>query len=123
MQQIKETVRAETVIGTAVQSGESTIVPVSKVSFGFGIGGGEQDTSRKGSSMGAGVGAKVEPVAFVVVTGGKAKLLPLKSREATFARLVEIIPDVLEAIQNLLSRKHRKDERPPVPDMREGLKG
>ncbi|MHB9029235.1 MAG: GerW family sporulation protein, partial [Candidatus Latescibacterota bacterium] len=104
-------------------SGESTIIPVSKVSFGFGIGGGERNASRNGSNMGAGAGAKIEPVAFVVVTGGKAKLLPLKSREATFARLFDLIPDVLEAIQNLFLKKHKNEDHPPVPALREGLKG
>jgi len=40
MEQIKETVRSETVIGTPVQAEDSVIIPVSRVSFGFGAGGG-----------------------------------------------------------------------------------
>ncbi len=123
MRQIKETARAETVIGAAVQSGESVIVPVSKVSFGFGIGGGKDNNQKKGSGLGAGVGASVEPVAFVVVTGGKAKLLSLKSREATFANLIEMIPSVLESLRKIIAGRRKEEPCPSDSVVQEGLKG
>ncbi len=123
MQQIRETARAETVIGAAVQSGDSVIIPVSRVSFGFGIGGGDRESSKKRSGIGTGVGARIEPVAFVVVTGGKAQLLPLKSREATLSRLIDLIPNILDLIQNIAARKLRKGNHTPAPAVPEGLKG
>ena len=72
MEQIKETVRSETVIGTPVQAEDSVIIPVSRVSFGFGAGGGEKDEAGKKSGMGTGGGASIEPVAFVVVSKGQS---------------------------------------------------
>ena len=49
MEQIKETVRSETVVGKPVQAEDAVIIPVSKVSFGFGVGGGEnKDNADKG---------------------------------------------------------------------------
>ena len=108
MEQIKETVRSETVIGTPVQAEEAVIVPVSRVSFGFGAGGGGGDDPNgagKGSGMGVGGGATVEPVAFVVVSKGKAQLLPLKSREATLTRLIDLVPEVLELVKNMKCRE------------------
>ena len=73
MEQIKETVRSETVVGEPVQAEDSVIIPISKVSFGFGVGGGDKDEGAgKGSGSGAGCGATIEPVAFVVVSKGKS---------------------------------------------------
>lgn len=97
MEQIKETVKSETVVGTPVQAADSVIVPVSKVAFGFGAGGGEKNEAASQSGMGTGCGVTIEPVAFVVVSHGKAQLLPLKSREATLTRIIDLVPEILEA--------------------------
>jgi len=99
MEQIKEAVRSETVVGTPVQAEESVIIPVSRVVFGFGAGGGENSTD-KGNGMGVGGGATIEPVAFVVVSKGKAQLLPLKSREATLTRLIDLVPSFLDLLSS-----------------------
>ena len=106
MEEIKSTVRSDTIIGSPVQSGDSTVIPVSKVSFGFGAGGSERDAAKQRSGMG--VGVKIEPVAFMVLTKGKARILPVKSDEAKFPRLTGIISPVLKTIQGLMNRKKRK---------------
>jgi sporulation protein YtfJ len=109
MEQIKETVRSETVIGTPVHAEESVIIPVSKVSFGFGAGGGTGEMDKH-SGMGAGGGASVEPVAFVVVSKGKAQLLPLKSREATLTRLIDIVPSLLDIVKGMKTSEKEKEK-------------
>lgn len=110
MEQIKETVRSETVVGEPVQAEESVIIPVSKVSFGFGVGGGSKEDAEKGSGIGTGCGATIEPVAFVVVSKGKAQLLPLKSREATLTRIIDLVPSLLELVKDFKSKDQGKDE-------------
>lgn len=110
MEQIKETVRSETVVGTPVQAEEAVIIPVSRVVFGFGVGGGENtDNAKRGGTATAG-GASVEPVAFVVVSKGKAQLLPLKSREATLTRVIELVPSILELFKDTKSKSHEKEK-------------
>ena len=112
MEQIKETVRSETVVGKPVQAEEAVIIPVSKVSFGFGVGGGEnKENSEKGSGGGAGCGATIEPVAFVVVSKGKAQILPLKSREATLTRIIDLVPSVLEMVKGVKSDDQKKSKQ------------
>ena len=112
MEQIKETVRSETVVGKPVQAEEAVIIPVSKVSFGFGVGGGEnKENSEKGSGGGAGCGATIEPVAFVVVSKGKAQILPLKSREATLTRIIDLVPSVLEMVKGAKSDDQKKSKQ------------
>ena len=112
MEQIKETVRSETVVGKPVQAEEAVIIPVSKVSFGFGVGGGEnKENPEKGSGGGAGCGATIEPVAFVVVSKGKAQILPLKSREATLTRIIDLVPSVLEMVKGAKSDDQKKSKQ------------
>jgi sporulation protein YtfJ len=108
MEQIKETVRSETVVGTPVQAEDSVIIPVSRVSFGFGAGGGNKGEPENQGGMGAGGGATVEPVAFVVVSKGKAQLLPLKSREATLTRLIDLIPSILDLAKGIKTKEPDK---------------
>ncbi|MFC1490599.1 GerW family sporulation protein [Candidatus Latescibacterota bacterium] len=111
MEQIKETVRSETVVGEPVQAEDSVIIPVSKVTFGFGVGGGENgENNEKGSGGGAGCGATIEPVAFVVVSKGKAQILPLKSREATLTRVIDLVPTVLDALKGFKSDAPKKSK-------------
>ena len=103
MEQIKETVRSETVVGSPVQAEEAVIIPVSRISFGFGAGGGNKGEGENKAGMGAGGGASVEPVAFVVVSKGKAQILPIKSREATLTRLIDLIPSIIDLFKNVKS--------------------
>jgi sporulation protein YtfJ len=111
LEQIKQTVRSETVIGQPVQAEDSIIIPVSRVSFGFGVGGGSGDSQdpKKGGGAGAGGGATIEPVAFVVVSKGKAQILPLKSREATITHIIDLIPTLLEFVKDMQNKDKQKD--------------
>ena len=110
MEQIKETVRSETVIGKPVQAEESVIIPISKVSFGFGVGGGSKDDTDKGSGSGAGCGATIEPVAFVVVSKGKAQLLPLKTGEAPLTRFIDLVPSLIDVVKDMRTKTDRKNK-------------
>ena len=112
MEQIKETVRSETVVGEPVQAEDSVIIPISRVAFGFGVGGGSREGADKGSGTGTGCGATIEPVAFVVVSKGKAQLLPLKSREATLTRIIDLVPSLLDMVKDLKSNDQKKEKKP-----------
>ena len=120
LEQIKETVRSETVVGEPVQAEDSVIVPISRVTFGFGVGGGTGPDSDKGSGSGAGGGASIEPVAFVVVSKGKAQLLPLKSREATVTRIIDLVPSILEMVKEFHGKKKRHDDDDEPETKKEG---
>lgn len=110
MEEIRDTVKSETVFGTAVHSRDSVIIPVSRVSFGFGVGAGGRDAKKLRSGEGAGGGAVIEPVACVVVTGGKARVFPLRGRQTVCIRLVDIIPKILDIVLGAVNRKKKGNE-------------
>ena len=79
MENIRDMVDVNTVIGDPVQTPDgSTVIPVSRVSFGFVSGGGEYGTTQPKLPFagGAGTGVSVNPMGFLVVNDGDVKLLP-----------------------------------------------
>ena len=99
-------VKTETVIGEPVEAGEVTLIPVSKISFGFGAGGGSE--GGKGQS-GTGGGASVEPIAFVVVhPDGRTQILPIGDRESGLEQLAQLMPEALSKVKKFMARKREQ---------------
>ena len=94
MEQIKDMVDVNTVIGDAVQTQDgSTIIPISRVSFGFVAGGGEYAVS--GAQGGAGAGVSIHPMGFLVCGRNGVRLLSAGSA-SPMERVAELIPQALE---------------------------
>lgn len=129
MENIKEMIDVNTIVGDAVETSEGTvIIPVPRVSFGFVAGGGEykeealQGKKKKAAddevghladSMpfagGTGAGVSVNPIAFLVVGQDKIKLLPVNFN-TTVDRMVELVPQIVEQIQGLVEKGSIKNQ-------------
>ncbi len=110
---IRELVDVNSVIGTPITTPEGvTIIPISKVSVGFG--GGGSDFSHKGPTNadlpfggGVGGGVKVTPIAFLVVKGESVRMLPVASApNTTTERIAEMLPDLIDKVSGLLDKKN-----------------
>ena len=115
---IREMVDVNSVVGDPITTPDGvTIIPVSKVSVGFG-GGGSNYVSKNLNKQenpfggGAGGGVKVTPIAFLIIKDGSVRMLPVAAPANTTAdRLVEMVPDVLDKISAFLdSRAEKKAE-------------
>ena len=106
MQEFRHIVKTETVVGEPVVVGETTIVPISKISFGFGAGGGSDRKAQGG--QGTGGGASVEPMGFIIIKDGKAQLVPMKEKELSLGKLLEYAPDVLRKLKDLIDKREQK---------------
>lgn len=112
VEKIREMVDANTVVGTPIALGDGvTIIPVSKVSYGFASGG--SDLPSKSSSDlfggGAGAGINITPVAFLTIKDGEINLLPVVSKPDTLDRLVSLVPDAVSKISDL--KKKKKEDK------------
>lgn len=115
---IKEMVDANSVVGEAITTSDGvTIIPISKISIGFGGGGSDyvsKNTNAKENPFGGGVGTgvKVTPVAFLVIKEGNVRMLPVAAPANTTAdRLVEMVPETLDKIASFIdSRMEKKGE-------------
>ena len=99
---IKGMVDVSTVVGEAITAPDGTmVIPVTQVSCGFGAGGSEMATSKLNPEGkypfggGSGGGVKVKPVAFLVITGDKVRLIPVSS---SGEHPVERIIDMLQSL-------------------------
>jgi len=94
---LKSIVETETIVGHPVESGNATIFPVSKITFGFGVGGGDhsvQATGSKGTATGG--GATIEPIAIITVQDGDVKVHKLKEKGVDLSKIIEGVPDLLK---------------------------
>ena len=115
IEKIREMVNANTVVGEPITTGDGiTIIPVSKISIGFGGGGSDfvsknlnQHENPFGGGLGAGV--KVTPVAFLVINQGNVRMIPVATPANTTAdRIVEMVPDTLDKIASFVDSRMEK---------------
>ena len=110
---IREMVDVNSVIGTPITTPDGvTIIPVSKVSVGFGGGGSDYTQNKDAFGGGAGGGVKVTPICFLIVKDGAVRMMPVAAPANTTAdRIVEQVPDLLDKIASFIdSRTEKKAE-------------
>lgn len=112
MEKIREMVDVNTIIGEPITTPEATIIPVSKVSFGFASGGSDLPVqAAEKFAGGAGAGVTVKPQAFIVISkNGDVKLLEMGAKSSPIEGIVDAIPDVIEKIKAFMPSKDDKKE-------------
>jgi uncharacterized spore protein YtfJ len=102
--ELKDVANSETIIGDPVTAGDKTIIPVVKISFGFGAGGGEEGNPEKNDRYGGGGGggARIEPAAFIIVSAEDVKLLPVG--KGKWDSLVEAVPDIAKKVSKVADK-------------------
>ena len=121
MSSIKDMVDVNTVIGDPVVAASgATIIPISRVSFGYVTAGGDlsfderknraaQESEAFPFAGGSGAGVSVQPVGFLVVSDHSVKMLPAQAMTVA-DRMVELIPGVVEDVKNILTKDDEKKD-------------
>ena len=129
MSSLRDMIDVNTIVGDLVETQEGTsIIPISKVSFGFAAGGSEFkgetiDEYRKKDKEeqvqyrlpfggGSGAGVNINPIAFLIIQGNNVKLLPVEHSSA-IDKLIDYVPDLLEKANSLLNKEmqNKKEEK------------
>ena len=111
MENLRGVTEANTIIGTPIQTDGVTLIPISRVSMGFGGGGAafgnKKDATAEGNlGAGLGSGVKIDPVAFLVIKDGHVRVMPVALPAAsTVDRIVEMVPDVVDKVSDFISKK------------------
>lgn len=118
MKNLQGLVDSNSVIGQAVTTPDgTTILPVSKISFGYGSGGSDLPSSQKELfGGGSGGGVTITPVAFLVIRDGNVKVLNVQSYSNTADRVVDLVPDVVDKVTGLIGGSRKKSEATPDAD-------
>lgn len=113
VEEMRQVAKTETVIGIPMEIAGNTIIPVSRISLGFGGGsghgeGGDEVKHNKGLGEGGGGGGgiRIEPAAFIVVKEGKVEIMPVPSKRGALDELFEHMPEVVDKVL------HARESRP-----------
>ncbi len=110
LENIKKMVDVDTIIGNPITTQNGvTIIPVSKLSYGFASGGsdfGKQTKDLFGGGSGAGI--SVIPQAFLVINGNDVKLLQMSTSNNTADKAVNMIPEILEMVSGMIKKDGKK---------------
>ena len=111
MDKIRQMVDANTIVGEPITTPDGvTLIPVSRLSYGFGCGGGDYGKNKERSGAGCGAGVRVEPMAFLVVKGGVTRMLPVGTPAiTTLDRVIEMVPELFDRVESFVDKKRNKD--------------
>ena len=112
MEKVREMVDTNTIVGQPITTPDGvTLIPISKVSFGFGGAGGDYGkTQPKDFGGGSAAGVKIDPVAFLVIRDGITRVLPVAVPPvSTLDRVVEMVPDLMDKVEKYFDRKESKE--------------
>ncbi len=124
MNRLKDLVDVNTIIGEKIETADGkTIIPISKVSFGFGSGGTEFVSKSKSQESklemqpfggGGGGGVTITPIGFLVCDKDGVSLLELSGGAVSVDKLITSMPNAISKISDLFSKKNKKSEKKDV---------
>ncbi len=107
MSKMREMVDVDTIVGSPITTPDGiTIIPVSKVSYGFASGGGDFPVKEKtGFGGGNGAGIKIDPIGFLVVKDGGVRMINVTPPAATtIDRAIEKAPELIDMIDSIVAK-------------------
>ena len=110
---MREVVDANTVIGSPIKAGDDvTIIPVSKISYGFVSGGSDFATEKQKDLFGgaASSGASITPVGFLVIQCTGVRLIQLAEGGRTVDRVLNMVPEVIDKVEGFISKNKKEEE-------------
>lgn len=124
LQGLKDMIDVNTIVGDAITAPDGTVViPISKVSIGFGVGGSEFEKYRNHKQKNAdgtepenmfggatGGGISLTPEAFLVVGNGKIRMISVTPQNGVYDRLLDLIPDAVDKAAEFFGKKKDKVE-------------
>ncbi len=119
MAKIRNMMDANTVVGTPIEAGGVTLIPVCKISIGYGSGGSDfaqknqKPESPNAFGGGAGMGVSIIPISFLVIRDGNVRMVAVDQPASTVAdRVLDLMPGVVDKVSAMVDKK--KGETPTV---------
>lgn len=107
IEKVRQLVDVSTIVGEPiVLSDEITVIPVSKVTYGFASGGSDFPSKNNKELFGGGGGAgiTINPVAFLVLKNGEVSLKHITANDNAAERIVNMVPDVIDKVTDVVGK-------------------
>ena len=117
LEKMREMVDVSTIIGEPMVTGDTTLIPVSKVTYGF-TSGGTDLPSKQGAELfggGGGGGISITPVAFIVIQHEKVRLMQIDNYTSSADRAISMIHELIDQISKLVKAIEGESEGAEEP--------
>ena len=119
MDKIRQMADSNTIIGKPIKTDDgTTILPVSRISFGFASAGTDFDGKNAANKDlfggGSGAGVNIQPVAFLVVKDGCVRTIQLSDGSNTVDRALTMLPELVDKVSALLKKEEKKAAAAPA---------
>lgn len=114
LEKIRKMVDSNTIIGNPIQMPDgTTILPISKVTFGFASGGSDIASKNNQDLFGGGGGAgvSISPIAFLVVREGNVRMIQLADASNSVDRAIGMLPELVDKIADLFKKDNEKPKQ------------
>lgn len=114
MDNVKNVLKVDTVVGEPIITPDGiTLVPISKISLGFGGGGVEFNSKKSGETRpyggGNATGVKIEPIGFLVIKEGTVRMINVTPPASnTVDRIIDMVPQVMDRVDNFIDKQKKK---------------
>ena len=111
MTRIREMVDSNSIIGEPITTPDGvTVIPISRVSFGFGSGGSDYGRTVDKFGGGGGAGVKIDPVSFLIIKDGVTRVIPAALPDVgPVSRILDMVPEVMDRVEAFIDKK--KEEK------------
>ena len=118
MDKIRQMAYSNTIIGKPIKTDDgTTILPVSRISFGFASAGTDFDGKNAANKDlfggGSGAGVNIQPVAFLVVKDGCVRTIQLSDGSNTIDRALTMLPELVDKVSALLKKEEKQGTAAP----------
>ena len=116
MENVKNILKVDTVVGDPIYTPDGiTLVPISRISVGFGGGGVEFNAKTQGADKpyggGNATGVKIEPMGFLIIKDGSVRMVNVTPpANNTIDRIIEMVPQVIDRVDNFIDKQKEGKE-------------
>lgn len=119
IERVRDLVDVSTIVGEPITvSADITIIPISKVTYGFASGGSDFPSKNNVELFGGGGGAgiTINPVAFLVCNKGEVSIKHITASDNAAERAVNLIPEMFDKVTNFVERSKKApvEEAPEI---------
>ena len=109
MHKLREMIDANTIVGEPITTGDGiTLIPISKVSFGFAGGGSDmpkKSEQKTGFGGGTGAGINITPVAFIIVKGDSVEMMYITPPAmSSVDKIIDTVPEIIDKVTDFMSK-------------------
>ena len=118
IEKVKNLVNVSTIIGEPMKlEGDITIIPVSKVTYGFASGGSDfpSKTNKEIFGGGGGAGVTITPVAFLVISDGEVTLKHITAYDNAAERVVNLVPEMFDKVNSVINKSKKEKAQSITP--------